>query len=219
MKRVVILVMLFFSIEVFAQEENYDFQVARVHYDGGGDWYSDPSSLPNLLQGLKDRFGLNVPKKEAVVKLDGQGLFRYPFIYITGHGNISFNPLQIETLRRYFQQGGFLWADDNFGMDKSFRRELKKLFPQSEMVELPFSHPIYKSYYKFTDGLPKIHEHDGGSPHGYGVFVDGRMVIFYSFNTDIGDGLESADIHNDPSEVREKAMRMALNIVLYSLNN
>ena len=196
----------------------YDFNIARLHYDGGGDWYSDPSSLPNLLRELKIRIGLNVPLKETVIRPDDEDILRYPFIYVTGHGNISFSPAQIDLLRKYFKQGGFLWADDNYGMNESFRREIEKIFPDSKLVELPFSHPVYNMYYKFEDGLPKIHEHDAKPPQGYGLFLDGRMVLFYTYETDIGDGLESPQVHNDPEEKREQAMQMAINIVLYSLN-
>lgn len=196
----------------------YDFNIARLHYDGGGDWYSDPTSMPNLLRALKERIGLNVPIRESVVRPDDEDIFRYPFIYITGHGNISFSPAQMDILRKYFKQGGFLWADDNYGMDKSFRREIKKIFPDSSLIEVPFSHPIYNMYYKFENGLPKIHKHNGKPPQGFGVFLDGRMVIFYTYETDIGDGLESPHVHNDPAEKREQALQAAINIVLYSLN-
>ena len=221
--RFVCLKLIFFFMFVFisfcaAENGLYDFNIARVHYDGGGDWYSDPSSMPNLLRALKKRVGLNVSLKETVIKPDDEDILRYPFIYITGHGNISFSPAQIEILRKYFKQGGFLWADDNYGMDESFRREIKKIFPDTNLVELPFSHPIYNMYYKFENGLPKIHEHDAKPPQGYGLFIDGRMVMFYTYETDIGDGLESPQVHNDPEEKREQALQMAINIVLYSLN-
>lgn len=208
-------------IPVICGEETatYDFQIARLHYDGGGDWYSNPSSLPNLLKSLKERIGLGVPVKDVALKPDDPELINYPFLYMTGHGNVSFSPIQQESLRTYLKNGGFLWADDNYGMDKSLRRELKKLFPDADLVELPFSHPIYHSFYEFPQGLPKIHEHAGGPPHGYGIFLNGRMVLFYSFNTDIGDGLESPEVHNDPPEKREQALKMALNIVMYTLNN
>ncbi len=196
----------------------YDFFIARVHYDGGGDWYSDPTSLPNLLSALNDRLHMFVPNKEAVVKLDEEELFHYPFIYMTGHGNVTFSPRQLKNLRKYFEQGGFLWADDNYGMDESFRREMEKVFPDSKLVEVPFSHPIYHSHYQFDNGLPKIHEHDNKPPQGFGLFYEGRLVVFYTYETDIGDGLESPEVHNDPAKKREQALQMAINIVLYSLH-
>ncbi len=220
-KNIVILsaILIFASIITAQDNRYYDFQIARLHYDGGGDWYSDPSSLPNLLNALKERIGLRVPPKDIVVKPDSPDLLRYPFLYITGHGNIHFSPFEVKALRTYLRNGGFIWADDNYGMDKSFRRELKKIVPDCELIELPFSHPVYHSFYKFKNGLPKIHEHDGGPPHGYGIFVNGRLALFYSFNTDIGDGLESPDVHNDPPQKRQEALRMAINIVMYVLNN
>lgn len=205
---------------VIAEEQQfYDCVIARLHYEGGGDWYSDPSSLPNLLSALNERIGLRVPANEPVITPDAPDLFQYPFLYMTGHGNIHFTPYQAKTLRTWLERGGFLWADDNYGMDTAFRREIKKILPDAELIELPFSHPIYSQYYQFPDGLPKVHEHDGGPPRGYGIFIDGRLAVFYSFNTDIGDGLESPEVHNDPPNKREQALRMAINIVLFSLNN
>ncbi|MDX9703140.1 MAG: DUF4159 domain-containing protein [Candidatus Auribacterota bacterium] len=221
MKRFLLLIILILCFPAGVRCEDvtrYDFFIARVHYDGGGDWYSDPTSLPNLLAALKERLSMFVPKKEAVVKLDDEELFRYPFLYMTGHGNISFSPVQVEALRKYFEQGGFLWADDNYGMDESFRREIGKVFPDSHLVELPFSHPIYHIHYKFDSGLPKIHEHDGKPPKGYGIFYKNRLVVFYTYETDIGDGLESPEVHDNPAHKREEAVRMAINIVLYSLH-
>jgi len=221
-KRSIMIVFCVMAISIGASGEDkqvYDFQIARVHYDGGGDWYSNPTSLPNLLRALKEKIGLNVPEKDVEITIDDQDIGKYPMIYMTGHGNISFSSSQIEVLRKYFLNGGFLWADDNYGMDQSFRREIKKLFPESDMVELPFSHRIYDVFYKFPNGLPKIHEHDGKTPQGFGVFVNGRMVIFYTYETDIGDGLESPEVHNDSPEKREQALQMAINIVLYCLNN
>ena len=211
--------LLFTSVLYSEESKIYDFTIGRIQYDGGGDWYSDPSSLPNLLKAVRDRLGLHVSAEESVVKPSDQTLYDHPFLYLTGHGNISFSPAEVKMLRAYFERGGFLWADDNYGMDESFRREIAKVFPDSPLVELPFSHPIYHTYYPFQHGLPKIHEHDGGPPHGYGIFLNGRLAVFYSFNTDIGDGLESEGVHDDPPQLREEALKMALNIVLFSLNN
>jgi len=220
LKFTLILTILFFSLPLRSEEKQFfDFQIARLHYEGGGDWYSNPTSLPNLLFALKQRLGLNVPEKDVEITLDDQDIGKYPLIYMTGHGNVHFSPSGVENLRKYLLKGGFLWADDNYGMDKPLRREIKKLFPDSQMVELPFSHQIYHIFYKFPQGLPKIHEHDGKPPQGLAVFVNGRMVIFYTFETDIGDGLESPEVHNDPPEKREQALQMAINIILYCLNN
>ena len=195
------------------------FVIARIHYRGGGDWYSDPTSLTNLLDAVSKKTNIKTGTTEVVLQVNDSNLYSYPFIYVTGHGNIRFTNEEIKRLRNFLTSGGFLWADDNYGMDKYFRREMKRLFPDSPLTELPFSHPIYHCYYDFPNGLPKIHEHHGGPPHGYGIFHEGRLVVFYSFNTDLGDGLESAHVHNDPPEKREAAIRMAINIVVYALTH
>lgn len=195
-----------------------EFTIARIKYGGGGDWYTDPTSIPNLLKEVERVLKVPVGKEERVGIMEPH-LFSYPFIYITGHGRISFSEAEVERLRTYFEAGGFLWADDCYGMDQHFRREIRKVFPEHELVELPFDHPIYHMVYDFDNGLPKIHEHDGGPPHGYGIIHNGRLVVFYSFNTDIGDGLEDPGVHNDPPEKREAAMRMAINIVAYALTH
>jgi hypothetical protein len=193
--------------------------VAQVKYRGGGDWYANPTALPNLLGVLRTRTEIEVAARPATVSLDEEELFLHPLIHMTGHGKVSFGPEEAANLRRYLERGGFLWADDNYGMDRYFRAEMKKVFPEEPLVELPFGHGIYHSFYDFESGLPKIHEHDGGPPHGYGIFHDGRLVVFYSFNTDIGDGMEDPEVHNDPAEVREAALRMGMNIVVYALTN
>jgi len=195
------------------------FQLARLKYRGGGDWYSDPTSLPNLLGEVKKVLGVETPKEEARLSIMDEALFSYPFLYMTGHGKVKFSDEEAARLRRYLVSGGFLWADDNYGMDEHFRREIRKVFPETELVELPFDHDIYHVIYDFPAGLPKIHEHYGGPPHGYGILNDGRLVVFYSYNTDIGDGLEDAEVHHDPPEKREAAMRMAVNIVGYALTH
>ncbi len=147
------------------------------------------------------------------------GLFLYPIIHMTGHGRVAFSDSEAAMLREYFERGGFLWADDNYGMDRYFREQINRVLPGSPLVELPFDHEIYHSFYDFPDGLPKIHEHDGGPPHGYGAFMNGRMVVFYSFNTDIGDGMEDEEVHHDPPEKHEAALRMGINIVVYALSH
>jgi hypothetical protein len=196
-----------------------DFTVARLRYRGGGDWYSNPTSLPNLLAQLEKALGLPSADEEVRVAVMDEDLFAHPFLHMTGHGNVDFSDEEAARLRLYLVSGGFLWADDNYGMDPSFRKALRKVFPESELVELPFSHEIYHIAYDFPQGLPKVHEHDGGPPHGYGIFHEGRLVVFYSFNTDIGDGLEDADVHGDPANVREAAAKMATNIVAYALTH
>ena len=196
------------------------FSIARLKYGGGGDWYSNPSSLPNLLRALKDRPGVAVEtEKEARVDVLAEELFNYPMLYMNGHGTVKFSPAEVDRLRRYLSSGGFLWADDNYGMDKSFRGEISKVFPESPLVELPFSHDLYHIFYEFPNGLPKIHEHDGGPAQGLGIFYEGRLVVYYTFNTDIGDGLEDTEVHGDPQEKREAAFRTGVNIVLYAMTH
>ncbi len=194
-------------------------QLARLHYGGGGDWYANPTSLPNLARAMHDRLGVDVAIDEArVAPLDDE-LFDFPIVHMTGHGTVRFSSEEAERLRWWLSHGGFLFADDNYGMDESFRREIRKVFPEAELVELPFDHAIYHSVYDFPKGLPKIHEHHGGAPRGYAIFHEGRMVVFYSYNTDIGDGLEDEEVHGDPAEVREEALKMGLNVVAYAMTH
>jgi hypothetical protein len=195
------------------------FTIAQLKYRGGGDWYANPTALPNLLAAVSGRTDVIVAERPATVAPDDEELFLYPMIHMTGHGRVAFTEGEVAALREYFTRGGFLWADDNYGMDRYLREQLDRVLPDSPLVELPFDHEIYHSFYDFPDGLPKIHEHDGGPPHGYGVFLDGRLVVFYSFNTDIGDGLEDAEVHNDPPEKHEAALRMGVNIVVYALSH
>jgi hypothetical protein len=189
--------------------------IGRLHYDGGGDWYANPSSLPNLLSEVGMRTGLLVAGRERVVTLDDPGLWDVPYLYMTGHGNVRFSEPDLATLRRYLLQGGFLHADDNYGMDESFRREIARLFPDRPFVEVPLDHPVYRLVYPFPKGIPKIHEHDGKPAQGLGVFIDGRLAVYYSFQSDLGDGWEDPDVHNDPPEVREAALRMGVNLIAY----
>ena len=194
------------------------FTLARLKYGGGGDWYEDRTSLHNLIAGLRARTAIAVAgDQEAVVEPASAALFQYPFVFVCGHGNMKFSPAEVANLRRWLIGGGFLWVDDDFGIEPSFRREMKKLFPDDPLVELPFSHPIFHVLYEFPGGLPKIHEHDGGPPKAFGIVHDGRLAVFFSYDCDLGDGLEDEEIHQDPPEKREAAMRMALNIVHYAL--
>jgi len=189
--------------------------IGRLHYDGGGDWYANPSSLPNLLSEVGMRTGLLVAGRERVVTLDDPGLWDVPYLYMTGHGNVRFSEPDLATLRRYLLQGGFLHADDNYGMDESFRREIARLFPDRPFVEVPLDHPVYRLVYPFPKGIPKIHDHDGKPAQGLGVFIDGRLAVYYSFQSDLGDGWEDPDVHKDPPEVREAALRMGVNLIAY----
>jgi hypothetical protein len=193
--------------------------VARLHYDGGGDWYANPSSLPNLLATIREETGLRVAERPAEVRPTDPDLGDYPYVYMTGHGNVRFSEADILSLRAWIAAGGFLHADDNYGMDASIRRELGRLFPDAPLVEVPLDHPVYRIFFEFPEGLPKIHEHDGKPAQGLGIFVDGRLAVFYSYESDLGDGWEDAAVHGDPEPVRQAALRMGVNLFLYALSS
>jgi hypothetical protein len=195
-----------------------EFGIARLKYGGGGDWYEDRTSLVNLVAGVKSRTSIPVSgDREAIVEPGSASLFQYPFVFMVGHGNIKFTPGEVANMRRYLTSGGFLWVDDDYGIDVSIRREMKRVFPDAEFVELPFTHPIFHSLYDFPSGLPKIHEHSGGPAQAFGIVHGGRLCVFYSYDCDLGDGLEDSEVHRDPAEKREAALRMAINIVHYAL--
>lgn len=191
--------------------------IARLHYGGGGDWYANPSSLPNLLRQIESDTRLPVARREAVVTPLNPDLHDYPYLYMTGHGNVSFGDEELVVMAEYLRAGGFLHADDNYGMDKSFRREVKRLFPDKELVPIPIEHPIYHIVHSLPDGLPKIHEHDGLPAEGLGIFHEGRLVIYYSYQSDLGDGWEDAAVHNDPVDIRERALKMGVNLFAYAI--
>ncbi len=211
-----------FSSPAFAQmpggnpAEEIGLTIARVKYGGGGDWYSDPSSLPNWLSEFRRRTGVPTRAKEAVVSLTDDNLRAYPFLYMTGHGTIRLTSDEIDALRAYLEAGGFLYADDNYGMDTSFRAMVAQVFPERPLEVVPSSHPIFHCFYNLP-GLPKIHEHDGKPPRGYGITIDNRLVLFYSYESDIGDGLEDPSVHRDPPAKRELAMKMAVNVLMYAI--
>lgn len=213
----VLLLGAFVPAEAVAQDE-YTFHIARVKYGGGGDWYSDEQSLTELLMFVRENTLLDVAPKEDVVELASDKIFTYPYLYLTGHGNVHFTEQEAQRLRQYLNGGGFLHIDDNYGLDKHIRREMKKVFPEQEFVALPFSHPIYHTHYDFPQGLPKIHEHDGDPPQGFGLFSeDGRLTVFYSYESDLGDGWEPPSVHNNPPDVRLKALQMGVNILIYAM--
>ena len=191
--------------------------IGRLHYDGGGDWYANPSSLPNLLTAIRTRTGLRVAAEEQVVTLEDDELWNVPYLYMTGHGNVRWSDRDLATLRRYLLQGGFLHADDNYGMDASIRRELDRLFPDHPLVEVPLDHPIYHVVFEFPKGIPKIHQHDGKPAQGFGVFLDGRLAVYYSYQSDLGDGWEDLEVHHDPPDKHESALRMGVNLFAYAV--
>ncbi|NOX87442.1 MAG: DUF4159 domain-containing protein [Calditrichaeota bacterium] len=210
------LVLIIASIQIlFAQS----IVPVRIHYDGGGDWYGNKTTWRNILNKVRQEFQLDVGEREVAYRITDPEFLKYPIAYIAGHGNIHFSDQEVKALRRYLVSGGFLFADDDYGMDASFRREMKKVFPELNFVELPFSHPIYHVYYQFDRGLPKVHEHAGGPPKGFGLIYEGRLVCFYSWNTDISDGCEDPEIHGDPPDIRAQALKMAVNIFIYALLN
>lgn len=193
--------------------------VAAVKYDGGGDWYQARTPLPNFLRFVRQNTLLDVEPEPEVVELTSDKVFSYPFLFLSGHGNVVLSDDEARRLRRYLENGGFLYVDDDYGLDEYIRREMKKVFPESEFVELPFDHEIYHSHYEFSSGLPKIHEHDNEPPRGYGLIHDGRLVVYYTYETNISDGWESPEVHDTPPEKREAAFRMGTNIITYAMTH
>jgi hypothetical protein len=210
-------VFFFYCVLLFSSafpQSKCECSIAVLKYGGGGDWYVNPSSLPNLIDAVKTRTSVPICDTVATVEIMNENLFRYPFIYMTGHGNIHFTEQEKIRLRAFLIAGGFLWADDCYGMDQSFRREIASVFPQNPLVVVPPAHPIYKSKYNLP-GLPKIHEHNGDPATGYGVFFNNRLLVYYSYSSDIGDGMEDIPIHNDGPKLHEIALQMGINIVVW----
>ena len=193
------------------------FSISRVHYGGGGDWYSNPSSIPNLLNYLTINTKIKANKEENRIKLSDQELRSHPYLYLTGHGNIRLNDEEIIALRDHLLNGGFLHADDNYGLDKSFRREMKRVFPNKDFVEIPHYHLVFQSFFDMPNGLPKIHEHDGKPPQLFGLFDEKRIIVLYSYESDLGDGWEDEEVHNNPTETRLNALKMGVNIIYFAL--
>jgi hypothetical protein len=190
-------------------------KIAKLKYNGGGDWYANKTALPNLIEFCNRELGMNLVADEDNVEVGSPDLFSYPYVYMTGHGNVVFSAQEATNLRNYLIGGGFLHIDDNYGLDKFIRLELKKVFPELELVEIPFTHPIYHQKFEFNNGLPKIHEHDGKPPQGFGLVYEGRLVAFYTYECDLGNGWEDRRIHNDPEAKRQEALRMGANIISY----
>lgn len=213
MRNLTIAFILFFSFSANAQE------IALLKYNGGGDWYGNPTALPNLIKFCNLNINTKIAQKPATVEPGSPDLLSYPFIHMTGHGNVVFSDSEKINLRNYLISGGFLHIDDNYGMDEYIRKELKKVFPNNELVEIPANHAIFQKPYSFPAGIPKIHEHDNKRPQAFGIFLENRLALLYTYETDLGDGWEDPEVHNDPKEVREKALRMGANIINYIFNN
>lgn len=194
-------------------------EIALLKYSGGGDWYANPTSLPNLIKFCNQNINTKIKTKPGLVEPSSPDLLSYPFVHMTGHGNVVFSDADVANLQNYLSSGGFLHIDDNYGMDEYIRKEIKKMMPNSDLIELPSSHPIFQKPYAFPSGIPKIHEHDGKRPQAFGIFVEQRLVLLYTFETDLGDGWEDPEVHHDNTEARLKALKMGANILNYIFNN
>ncbi|NRB59038.1 MAG: DUF4159 domain-containing protein [Winogradskyella sp.] len=194
-------------------------EVAVLKYNGGGDWYSNPTALPNLVKYCNDNIDTNINENIQTVEVGSTDIFQYPFLHMTGHGNVFFSDDDAENLKNYLISGGFLHIDDNYGMEPYITKELKKVFPNIDLVEIPKDHEIFNTAFKFPNGLPKIHEHDGKAPQALGIFYEDRLVLLFTFESDLGDGWEDQEVHNDPEDVREKALKMGANIIKYAFEN
>ncbi len=204
-----------FSIVYPVSAQNQGVKIALLKYNGGGDWYANPTSLPNLIKFCNQNLRTNIYPEPSTVELSSPEIFSYPFIHATGHGNIIFSESEANNLRTYLEGGGFLHVDDNYGLNEYFRREIKKVFPEKDLIELPPSHPIFQQKYKFNEGLPKIHEHDNNAPQAFGIFIESRLVCLFTYESDLGDGWEDPDVHSDPEETRLKALKMGANIIQF----
>ena len=212
----ILFILLFSPLFLFSQNS---YQIAVLKYNGGGDWYANPTALPNLIAFANENIGTNRKTEPATVEVGSSAIFNYPFLHMTGHGNVVFNSSEAENLRTYLLAGGFLHIDDNYGMDPFVRTEIRKVFPETDLIKLPTNHPIFHGKYNFPNGLPKIHEHDASPAQAFGIIVDGRLVCLYTHESDIGDGWEDAEVHNDSEFIRGKALQMGANILEYVFSN
>lgn len=219
MKRVWIVLLGLLMLPGLLEAQETKLKIALLKYKGGGDWYANPTSLPNLMRFCNTNLKMNFAEEPVTVDPGSRDIFNYPFVHMTGHGNVVFTPVEVQNLREYLLSGGFLHADDNYGLDKAFRREIKKVFPDDELVELPWDHPVFAQKYKFKEGLPKIHEHDDKRPQAFGIVKEGRLVLLFTYESDLGDGWEDTDVHKDPEEKHIDALKMGANIVSYVFSN
>ena len=210
------ILLLIFSVQIVVYAQ--PVRLGLLKYGGGGDWYADPTALPNLIDFCNQNLNTNIHPEPSTVEVGSRELFNFPFVHMTGHGNVVFSANEAINLRSYLEAGGFLHVDDNYGLDEYFRREIRKVFPDNELVELPASHPVFHQKYSFSEGLPKIHEHSNKPPQAFGIFIDDRMVCLYTYESDISDGWEDAAVHNNPPELREIALKMGANIISYVFN-
>tara|TARA_B100000287_G_C20454034_1_gene710687 strand:+ start:220 stop:888 length:669 start_codon:yes stop_codon:yes gene_type:complete len=211
-----ITIIIFIPCYLFSQNS---YQIAVLKYSGGGDWYANPTALPNLIDFANKNIKTNIKNEPAIVEVGSNDIFKYPFIHMTGHGNVIFNNNEVENLRKYLLSGGFLHIDDNYGMDPYIRKEITKLFPEKELEELASNHPIFHMTYKFPNGLPKIHEHDAKRSQAFGITMNGRLICLYTFESDIGDGWEDQEVHNNSNYIRQQALKMGTNILEYIFSN
>ncbi len=217
--KIILVVVLFLVVPRWLWGQETKTKLALLKYKGGGDWYANPTALPNLIKFCNENLKTNLAAEPVNVEPGSRDIFNYPFVHMTGHGNVVFTPVEAQNLRDYLLAGGFLHADDNYGLAAAFRREMKKVFPEDEFVELPWEHPVFHQKYDFSQGLPKIHEHDAKRPQALGIIKEGRLVVLFTFETDLGDGWEDPEVHNDPENKRRQALQMGANIISYVFQN
>ncbi len=217
--KIILVVVLFLVVPRWLWGQETKTKLALLKYKGGGDWYANPTALPNLIKFCNENLKTNLAAEPVNVEPGSRDIFNYPFVHMTGHGNVVFTPVEAQNLRDYLLAGGFLHADDNYGLAAAFRREMKKVFPEDEFVELPWEHPVFHQKYDFSQGLPKIHEHDAKRPQALGIIKEGRLVVLFTFESDLGDGWEDPEVHNDPENKRRQALQMGANIISYVFQN
>ncbi len=217
--KIILVVVLFLVVPRWLWGQETKTKLALLKYKGGGDWYANPTALPNLIKFCNENLKTNLAAEPVNVEPGSRDIFNYPFVHMTGHGNVVFTPVEAQNLRDYLLAGGFLHADDNYGLAAAFRREMKKVFPEDEFVELPWEHPVFHQKYDFSQGLPKIHEHDAKRPQALGIIKEGRLVVLFTLETDLGDGWEDPEVHNDPENKRRQALQMGANIISYVFQN
>jgi hypothetical protein len=216
-KTIFLLTILFYCVNIYSQNET-GFQIARLKYSGGGDWYNDPSAEVNLLKFVQANTNIKTDAEYKFVDIASDEIYSYPFLFLTGHGNIVFSAEEAKRLRNYLDKGGFLYIDDDYGLDKAIRREMKKVFPEENLLELPFSNKIFNIFYKFNNGTPKTHEHDNKPPQAFGIFIGERLAVLYTYESNPSDGWADPEVHNDPENKREEALKFGTNIIIYALS-